>query len=83
MVKLVRVLFLQIIICIFCVFLKHKERFPIAAMRQIGNLNAHYRAAFAFSQRVANAALSATAISASILRLRSMPATLRPCIRVE
>ncbi len=41
------------------------------------------RAAFAFSQTVANASLSETASSASILRLRSMPATLRPCIRVE
>ena len=42
-----------------------------------------YRAAFAFSVRVVNAAGSATAISASILRFKSMPAFFRPFTNVE
>ena len=42
-----------------------------------------YSAAFAFSAMAANASLSLTAISASIFRFRSIPATFSPCIRVE
>ena len=43
----------------------------------------YYFAAFAFSQRAANASLSETASSASIFLLRLMPASLRPCIKEE
>ena len=43
----------------------------------------YFMHAFACSAMAANASLSETASSASILRLSSIPAFLRPCIRVE
>ena len=42
-----------------------------------------YFAAFAFSHRAVKAAGSWMAVSLSILRFMSMPASFRPCIKVE
>ena len=47
------------------------------------NLETQFRAAFACSHRAVNAAGSWIAVSESILRFMSMPASFRPCIKVE